>query len=67
MVDTGHRPLYCSTHGGNDIPGGNAVLKKAVEDVLMNNHVSMSRIDPFVVPTRACLCRCPTVGASLCL
>ena len=37
----GHRPLYCSNHGGQDIPHGNTVLRKAVEDVLVSNKVDL--------------------------
>jgi hypothetical protein len=40
-VAYGHRPLYCSNHGGQDIPRGNTVLRKAVEDVLVANSVDL--------------------------
>ena len=30
----GHRPLYCSNVGGNDVPKGNVVLRKAIEATL---------------------------------
>lgn len=37
----GHRPFYCSNKGGNDIPAGNAVLRKRAEDVLDSGGVSI--------------------------
>jgi acid phosphatase type 7 len=37
----GHRPLYCSNHHGQDIPHGNGVLRKAIEDVLYQNKVDL--------------------------
>ena len=37
----GHRPLYCSNHGGQDIPHGNKVLRDAIEDVLYTNKVDL--------------------------
>eukprot|EP00943_MAST-04B_sp_MAST-4B-sp1_P004422 g4422.t1 len=37
----GHRPLYCSNHGGQDIPHGNGVLREAIEDVLYKNKVDL--------------------------
>lgn len=37
----GHRPLYCSNHGGQDIPHGNTVLRKAVEQVLVKHKVDL--------------------------
>jgi hypothetical protein len=33
----GHRPLYCSNTGGNDVPHGNEVLKKKIEDTLVRS------------------------------
>jgi hypothetical protein len=36
-----HRPFYCSNTRGNDILKGNAVLQKALEEVLLTNHVDM--------------------------
>ena len=40
-VAYGHRPLYCSNHGGQDIPKGNAVLRKAIETQLFDNEVDL--------------------------
>ena len=33
-IVVGHRPLYCSNTGGNDIPAGNKVLRRAIEATL---------------------------------
>jgi len=41
LVAYGHRPLYCSNTGGNDIPAGNAVLRKAVEGTLHHGGVDL--------------------------
>ena len=37
----GHRPLYCSNHGGQDIPHGNKVLRDAIEQVFFENKVDL--------------------------
>lgn len=40
-VAFGHRPLYCSNHGGNDIPSGNARLRGRVEDIVLDAGVDL--------------------------
>ena len=40
-VAFGHRPLYTSAHGGNDVPAGNAVLQGLVEDILITEEVDL--------------------------
>jgi 3',5'-cyclic AMP phosphodiesterase CpdA len=37
----GHRPLWATNHGGNDIPAGNAVLQSLIEDVLDDAKVDL--------------------------
>jgi hypothetical protein len=37
----GHRPLYCSNHGGQDIPDGNKRLQAALEDILLEGQVDL--------------------------
>ncbi len=41
VVAYGHRPLYCSSHGGQDIPKGNVVLRAAIEDQLYHSAVDL--------------------------
>eukprot|EP00326_Haptolina_ericina_P011307 CAMPEP_0181218922 /NCGR_PEP_ID=MMETSP1096-20121128/27968_1 /TAXON_ID=156174 ORGANISM="Chrysochromulina ericina, Strain CCMP281" /NCGR_SAMPLE_ID=MMETSP1096 /ASSEMBLY_ACC=CAM_ASM_000453 /LENGTH=227 /DNA_ID=CAMNT_0023311203 /DNA_START=33 /DNA_END=716 /DNA_ORIENTATION=- len=33
----GHRPLYCTNHGGQDVPHGNGVLRAAIEGSLLRH------------------------------
>lgn len=40
-IAAGHRPLYCSTHHGQDIPHGNSVLRVAVEETLITSKVDL--------------------------
>jgi 3',5'-cyclic AMP phosphodiesterase CpdA len=41
VVAYGHRPLYCSNRGGQDIPQGNTYLRKAIEQQLYDNRVDL--------------------------
>ena len=40
-IAVGHRPLYCSNTGGNDVPAGNKVLQGRVEDTLVEAKVDL--------------------------
>jgi len=37
----GHRPLYCSNHGGQDVPHGNGVLRSQIEATLLTHRVDL--------------------------
>jgi hypothetical protein len=37
----GHRPLWVTNHGGNDVPKGNAVLQQLIENILCDAHVDL--------------------------
>ena len=37
----GHRPFWCTNHGGNDVPHGNAVLQRLAEDMLLEAGVDL--------------------------
>jgi hypothetical protein len=41
LVVFGHRPLWVTNHGGNDVPKGNAVLQGLVEDMFCEARVDL--------------------------